>query len=86
MPRYKRAAFTKLRCGVLPLEIETGRYSNVKYDERLCKLCNKGKVENEEHFLLECELYEDLRSNVMQQALELDNDFSNLNNRNKLCF
>ena len=28
MPRYQRAAYVKLQCGVLPLEIETGRYSD----------------------------------------------------------
>ena len=43
MPRYKRAAFTKLTCGVLPLEIETSRNSNVKYDENYANYVTKEK-------------------------------------------
>jgi hypothetical protein len=40
MPRQQRAAFVKLTCGVLPLEIENGGYNRVPLENRKCKLCN----------------------------------------------
>ena len=54
------------RTGILPLEIETGRYvpilDNKKMNtnrqrtanERLCKLCRINAIENEYHFLCVC--------------------------------
>ena len=47
----------KLRIGVLPLAIETGRHSrpSTPLDQRLCKLCNiKYVLESEGHFLVVC--------------------------------
>ena len=47
----------------LTLAIETGRYAKppVPVENRLCFACNKNCVENENHFLLDCPLYDDLR-------------------------
>ena len=50
IPKYKQSVFCQFRIGILPLEIETGRYYRKKLDERLCKLC-KLDVEDEIHFL-----------------------------------
>jgi hypothetical protein len=36
------------------LPVETGRWFNAPYDERLCVLCNAGKIADEYHYLLEC--------------------------------
>ncbi len=36
-------------CGILPLEIETGRWQNKPVEERICKVCESGEVENEFH-------------------------------------
>ena len=44
----------QLRCGILPLRIETGRYVGESPDERLCKLCNGPAIEDEKHVLLNC--------------------------------
>ena len=30
IPKYKRSIFAQIRCGILPLAIETGRFKNVK--------------------------------------------------------
>jgi len=51
------------RSGALPLAIETGRYSRqpIPVNERTCKLCSTGDIENEFHFLMLCPLYCDLR-------------------------
>ncbi len=40
-----------ISCGILPLEIETGRWQNKPVEERICKVCESGKVENEFYFI-----------------------------------
>ncbi len=47
LPRYQRSLLAKLSCGILPLEIETGRYSGIPAHERFCKVCNLAVVEDE---------------------------------------
>jgi hypothetical protein len=47
-----------------PLAIETGRYSNIPVEQRLCSLCDLNVVENEMHVLLFCPLYADIRSDL----------------------
>ena len=59
-----RHAFTKLRISAHPLAIETGRYTKpiTERVNRLCKLCNNGTVEDEEHFLIICPTFLHQRS------------------------
>ena len=40
-----RSYIAQFRLGILPLEVETGRYSSVPLEERLCKMCNTGEIE-----------------------------------------
>ncbi len=54
MNRKYRSALARLRGGILPLEIEVGRWNNVDIYARFCKLCNNGLIENEYHFMFEC--------------------------------
>ena len=51
--KRERFLFTQLRVGILPLEIETGRYRGIAIEERLCQFC-KSLVEDEVHFLCIC--------------------------------
>ena len=46
---------------LLPIEIELGRYLQIPRNERLCKQCTSGTVENEKHFLFHCTRYSDIR-------------------------
>ena len=62
LPRYQRSLLAKLSCGILPLEIETGRYSGIPANERFCKVCNLTVVEDEYHFLYSCPLLQLERS------------------------
>ena len=39
MPFSHRAAFSKFRCGVAPIRIETSRYKNLDINQRLCHFC-----------------------------------------------
>ncbi len=65
MSRFHRSTFAKLRCGILPLNIEVGRYRGIKVEDRICSLCKNG-VEDEIHFLFECNVYE--RGNFLQDT------------------
>ena len=54
LPPSHRSAFC--RCGVAPLRIETGRYENLREEDRKCPFC-KTMVENEIHVICDCTLY-----------------------------
>ena len=43
--------------GTLPIQLELGRYSRVAVQERLCKVCKSGQIEDEYHLLFQCERY-----------------------------
>ena len=56
-----RKSLVKLRISSRNLQIETGRYDKIARDERLCSLCNRNKIEDETHFLLDCPSYSSIR-------------------------
>ena len=60
--RQEGSLLAKLLCGVLPLEIENGRYVGKAIADRLCKVCNTNCVEDEFHFLFYCCMYQGERS------------------------
>ena len=45
----------KLKGGILPLRVETGKFKGLKRELRFCELCNKNKIEDEIHMLTQCE-------------------------------
>jgi hypothetical protein len=55
--RTKRSFLAQFRSGTLPLAIETGRFKNLKPEDRVCELCNCGDTESEFHFLSICIAY-----------------------------
>ena len=72
---------SQFRTGILPLEIETGRYvpifdKNLKKNrkrtanERICKLCRLNDIENEYHFLCVCPVYNSRRT-ILFEEIEL---------------
>ena len=82
MSGTRRSAVAKFRCGVAPLRVETGRYEIIPYDERNCFNCIN-VVENEEHVLLECPLYNDIRKELLSR---LDMPwFESLSTSDKVC-
>ena len=68
----KRRTITMLRCGCLPLEVETGRYRSPKtpISSRTCQLCNDGSIGDEVHFLNSCRPLHKLRAKLFQAASE----------------
>lgn len=74
MPRGHRSAYSKFRCGVAPIRIETGRYERLPVEERKCFHCQTA-IEDEEHVLLTCPLYNDIRQeyfdNVSSNGIDI---------------
>ncbi len=60
--RHQGSLLAKLSCGILPLEIETRRYSGVSPEHRYCGVCNLDAVKDEYHFLYSCPLLQPERS------------------------
>ena len=56
-----RSYITRHRINAHALCIETGRYYSIARNERLCSMCNKNAIEDEYHFILECDKYNDIR-------------------------
>ena len=97
LPFIVRKRLSQLRLGVLPLRIETDRFSRVKVDakSRFCRqpLCKNSivsshsdqlEVENEFHFLMYCKQYDNLRS-VLFSKLSFP-QFDQMNDQNKFCY
>ena len=58
IPEYLRVALTRIRLGSHRLKIETGRWSRIPREERLCSC---GVVQSEKHVLLHCPLAESIK-------------------------
>ena len=57
----ERSILAKLRLSAHNLYIEKGRHLKIPKDERYCNICNSGKVEDENHFLWQCQKYDSER-------------------------
>jgi hypothetical protein len=73
IPEFARISFSRLRLISHSLKIETGRWSRIDLQDRLC---NCGEIQSEQHVLLKCQLTEELRNtyamsyNSMKQLME----------------
>ena len=67
LERNQRSILAQLRFGILPIHIETGRFTNKKVEARTCSLCNNEEVEDELHFSLSCPYYENERSQFINK-------------------
>ena len=84
LSRSIRSYIAQIRCDVLPLHIETGRYRNLKVEERLCKVCDLKTVENELHFVFDCPTYSQLRLVYYNWIIKIYPDFLSLSQTEKL--
>lgn len=83
MSKSHRSALAKFRCGVALIRLETERYEDIPENLRLCLIC-KLSFEHEIHLLFKCVAYHDLRQMLISKSMEIDNNFVNLNNQEKL--
>ena len=65
----QRKSLSKFRLGLLHLRIETGRFvrPRLEPEDRVCHICGNGEVEDEKHFLLFCNRYQQLRQTLFNQ-------------------
>ena len=77
--KNQRSLISQLRFGILPLAIETGRYSGLKPEERTCKCCNRNVIESEEHFLFFCNKFDNIRQNFYDEFSNINRNFTTLN-------
>ena len=71
--KRQRRMLAKLRGGVAELRIETGRWRGLPREERVCKNCRSGEVEDAEHLVMRCELVKEERgrlSKLMEERVE----------------
>ena len=69
LPKQSRIYLSRLRLSSHPLRIETGRYglNRVDRNQRLCLLCNESEVEDEFHFILVCNKYNQIRKTYIKK-------------------
>ena len=84
LTRSQRSYIAKLRLGVLPINVEIGRYSGIPRNERFCLMCNNNEVEDEIHVMLKCPSYDDLRKPLIEHAQCLCSSFNTLSNNAKI--
>ena len=86
MPYSHRSAFSKFRCGVAPIRLETGRFERLKVEDRVCFHCKNADIEDEFHVMLKCPLYHDIRVTLFTEALKTEAEFLNFDDCEKLKF
>jgi hypothetical protein len=79
--REIRKCVAKFRTGSHWLEIQRGRFTKpqTEKENRLCKICYSGVVEDEVHVVFVCPLYDSLRvkySELLRDATNLNSAFS----------
>ena len=77
--RSKRFVLAKLRISAHNLAIEKGRHNNISRLNRTCPICSMGSVENEDHFLLECTAYRQLREDFFRKLNGIEINIINTN-------
>ena len=85
LTRPQRSKLAQIRLGILPLYIETGRYTNVKIENRICQMCNENKIESELHFIMSCPLYKEERQIFFNSINVNFNSYSLADNLKLLC-
>jgi hypothetical protein len=79
------SAFAKFRCRVAPIRLETGRYENIRLEERCCFNCSN-LIEDETHVILHCPVYSDFRNNLFTEVLKVNRNFMRLSDCQKMVF
>ena len=65
--------------------METGRYQNLDLSERVCFHCTSC-IEDEEHVLMVCPAYDDLRLSLISEAFLVNPAIEGYSDMQKLCF
>ena len=79
-----RSLMSKLRLGVLNLEMEIGRWRGWPHPKRTCEICKNMQIEDEIHFLFQCPAYNIPRLAFITHLERKFPTFRNLSNQEKL--
>ncbi len=75
--------FTKFRCVVAPIRIETGRYEGMEEKDRICFLCDHNIIESKYHVIMSFPVYNELCGELFNHAAQFQHHFNNLNDYDK---
>ena len=79
-----------MRLGVHSLRIQTGKYENkgasIPAEERTCLICKRNCIEDERHFLMYCQEYDDIRHELHSHIYNNDTFFANLSDDDKIRY
>ena len=84
--KINRSIFAQFRGGILPLQVETGRFQNLPLEERIYRMCDQEQVEDEFHFLCICERYQENRRVLYRKANNAYPSFIELNSIDKFVY
>ena len=70
-----RTSLVKFRLSDHNLKIETGRHNRIPLNNRICDMCNQGRIEDEFHFLMECSSYTNMHNILHDVAKNRINAF-----------
>ena len=67
----ERSIIVRLKAGVLPVALETGRFKNIPIKERTYKVCETNVTEDEYHFLFKCKKLKPERKVMFREVKEI---------------
>ena len=80
-----RSELTKLRLSNHKLMVEVGRHQKILLENRFCPSC-PNVVEDEIHFLINCELYREIRKPIIEKCNDLKQNFAYYSDQQKFIF
>ena len=85
-----RESVTRLRLGVHSLCIQTGKYENagasIPVEERKCLVRKENDKEEQQHFFMYCEGYDNIRKDLHSLISKTDPNFVNLTEHDKIMY
>ena len=81
-----RSIVAKLRCGILQLHVETGRFTQTILENRLCNICNNNTIEDEFHFVCICPEYHNDRQKMYDFMVSREQGFLTMTDEEKFIY
>ena len=88
LPRIHRSLLAQFRAGILPINVEIGRFRNLPLEDRVCKLCNSvtNNIEDDFHVLCVCNAYNDIRTSLYNNISDINSNFDEYDDFEKFVF